>query len=107
MNDFYRQVWDITAKIPLAKVATYGQLAKLIGKPRYARQVSYALAKHRQLTPQMRLPWHRVINSQGRIAFKPYDFRFAEQLFLLQKEGVVVLGGRINLQLYQWANHLN
>ncbi|PIQ44091.1 MAG: cysteine methyltransferase [Gammaproteobacteria bacterium CG11_big_fil_rev_8_21_14_0_20_46_22] len=98
----YRQVWQVVSMIPKGQVATYGQIAKLIGKPRYARQVSYALFHRRRLAPQLSLPWYRVINAQGKIALNPTDWRFEEQTRCLVQENVPVLYGKVDLKLYQW-----
>lgn len=98
----YRQVWQVVSMIPKGQVATYGQIAKLLGKSRYARQVSYALFHRRRLAPQLSIPWHRVINSQGKVAFNPTDWRFEEQTRCLQQEDIPVLYGKIDLKRYQW-----
>ncbi len=63
--EFLDRVYRLIGGIPPGSVATYGQIARLAGRPRSARQVGRALAN----TPGgMELPWHRVINSQGKIA---------------------------------------
>ena len=105
-NQLYQQVWNTVLTIPCGCVATYGQIARLIGKSRYARQVSYALAQQRRLAPFLNVPWHRVINAQGKIAFTRSDWRFEEQVFLLQKEGVIVVSGKVNLDEYLWERDL-
>ena len=62
-DDFARQVLSVVEEIPAGSVATYGQLARLIGMPGHARRAGRALA----LAPEG-LPCHRVVNSQGRTA---------------------------------------
>ena len=62
-DDFARQVLSVVEEIPVGSVATYGQLARLIGMPGHARRAGRALA----LAPEG-LPCHRVVNSQGRTA---------------------------------------
>ena len=91
-QDFYR----VIEQIPAGRVATYGQIAILAGKPGHARQVGYAL----NAMPDIDLPWHRVINAQGRISLR----RVAEiQRGLLEAEGVCFdAEGRIDLRRYQW-----
>lgn len=60
-------LYQLVRRIPKGEVATYGQLAKLIGKPRHARHVGNALAN----TPaSVKIPWHRVVNAQGRISLR-------------------------------------
>ena len=59
--DFYKRVGITVRTVPEGKVATYGQIALLCGKPKNARQVGYAL--NRGLAGEV--PAHRVVNSQG------------------------------------------
>ncbi len=99
-RDWNERVWDLVALIPRGKVATYGQLAVMLGHPRRARQVGYAL--HR--TPEDRdLPWHRVINARGCISFPEHSEHFFLQRALLAEEDVVFhKGGRIDLKRFGW-----
>jgi methylated-DNA-protein-cysteine methyltransferase-like protein len=85
--------------IPRGKVATYGQIAALAGNLRGARQVARVL---HSCSDSAGLPWHRVINSRGRISLKR-GRGFEEQKRLLVGEGVRVgRGGRIGLDEFQW-----
>lgn len=95
------EIYQVVALIPRGKVATYGQIAALAGFPRHARLVGYAL--NRQLAPDSELPWHRVINAQGRLSLHKLDIH-AENLqrFKLEQEGVEFLNDRINLKQYRW-----
>ena len=87
------------AAIPLGKVATYGQIAHLAGKPWGARQVAWIL--HAQ-SDKYRLPWQRVIGANGRISLPP-GRGFAEQRRLLRQEGVAVdANGRVDLVAFRW-----
>lgn len=88
-------VWQVVHGIPEGRVATYGQVARLSGIPQQSRMVGRILAS---LPPGSKIPWHRVINSQGKIS-NPSPERQAERL---ANEGVVVLNGRISLKAYQW-----
>ncbi|TCP59365.1 methylated-DNA-protein-cysteine methyltransferase-like protein [Tumebacillus sp. BK434] len=63
---------------------TYGQIAKLCGSPRAARQVVRIL---HSMSKTHRLPWHRVINAQGKIGMSD-DGSFQEQRFRLEQEGI-------------------
>ena len=60
------RIWETIRDIPRGSVASYGQIADIAGIPRGARQVGYAL---RALPDDHDVPWHRVIQSSGRIAF--------------------------------------
>ena len=76
--DFDAEVYDIVAQIPAGRVATYGQLARLVGMPGYARRVGRALA-----AAPKGLPCHRVVNAAGRTAPG-----WTQQRELLEAEGV-------------------
>ena len=96
MTDFTRQVLDIIKSIPYGKVMTYGQIAAIAGNPRGARQVSRIL---HSMSGAHRLPWHRVINSQGGISLTG-EGGFVQAQMLLQ-EGVEVKNKRIDLKRYR------
>ncbi|MBP9478678.1 MAG: MGMT family protein [Sebaldella sp.] len=65
MNDFTKLVIKIIKKIPEGEVKSYGEIAKIAGKPRGAREVSRIL---HSCSKKYKLPWQRVINSQGKIS---------------------------------------
>ncbi|MBP8063966.1 MAG: methylated-DNA--[protein]-cysteine S-methyltransferase [Acinetobacter sp.] len=100
MQDYIREFYGIIQLIPKGKVATYGQIAKLAGLPKHARHVGFAL---KNMADDTVVPWHRVINSQGKISLSKED-GFGEniQIVKLQSEGVAVLNGKVNLKLFQW-----
>ncbi|MEH7300018.1 MGMT family protein [Neobacillus drentensis] len=99
MTPFTENVIEIIRGIPEGKVMTYGQIARLAGSPRAARQVVRIL---HSMSKKHRLPWHRVINVKGQIALKE-DEAYNEQVLSLEAEGVEVgLGGVIDLEKYQW-----
>jgi methylated-DNA-protein-cysteine methyltransferase-like protein len=79
-------IWQIVASIPKGKVATYGQIAKAAGYPGHARYVGSTL---KNLPKDTKLPWHRVINSQGRISFPINSSAYNKQKSRLEAEGVV------------------
>lgn len=97
-DGFFRTVYQVTACIPVGKVATYGQIAFLAGRPKAARFVGLALA----VAPrELELPAHRVINRRGELA--PPEIFDGRQRQLLENEGVGFLSdGRINLKEYLW-----
>lgn len=99
LEDFRQLVYFWIKQIPKGKVASYGQIAKLAGFPRHARHVSKALGA---ADKTMKLPWQRVIAASGKIAFRPDSDSFARQQVLLEKEGVKVVKGKINLQQFGW-----
>lgn len=98
MESFTERAIQVIKNIPEGKVMTYGQIAKVAGSPRGARQVVRIL---HSMSKKYQLPWHRVINAKGEIAIKE-DESFHEQLLALQSEGIEVMDNRfINLKKYQ------
>lgn len=93
-------LWQVLALIPAGQVVTYGQLAELAGLPRQARRVGRLLA---QLPEDTSLPWHRVINAQGRLSLASQSTAAALQTERLRSEGVDVQQGRVSLVRYRWV----
>lgn len=101
-DELARQILQVIALIPYGKVATYGQIAKLAGLPKHARLVGYVL---KNMDADTEIPWHRVINSQGKISLIEVNLQGENiQCLKLLAEGVVVIGDKINLKKYQWIN---
>jgi methylated-DNA-protein-cysteine methyltransferase-like protein len=94
-----KRILDTVRQIPRGQVATYGWIAERAGFPRHARLVGHTL---RHSPTSARLPWHRVINAQGRISFPRGSDAHAEQRRRLEREGIVFVGGRVNLRRYGW-----
>lgn len=95
--NWHQSVWKVVSEIPPGHVLTYGEVARLSGMPRAARRVSQAM---RRAPRKMTLPWHRVINSQGKISFPKSSPGWAQQKELLENEGVVFLKGKIDLERF-------
>ncbi len=82
---FFDKVYETTKQIPFGKVATYGQIARLCGNPRAARQVGWAL--HVNPQPGV-IPCHRVVNREGKLS-GAFAFGGSDaQRYLLANEGV-------------------
>jgi len=94
---WHKNVWKVVAEIPPGHVLTYGEVARLAGMPRAARRVSQAL---RRAPRRMSLPWHRVINAQGRISFPEDSSGWLRQKEMLETEGLVFLQGKIDLEQF-------
>ena len=89
--------------VPRGKVVTYGQIAALCGRPRSARQIGRIL---RDAGPAAKLPWHRVLNGQGKISLGS-GRAGNEQRSRLEAEGVVFSAtGRVDLRVYGWRAHV-
>lgn len=98
--DFFKKVYAMCRKIPSGKVATYGQIAFLIGSPRAARQIGWAL----HCCPiSEKVPCHRIINRYGKL-YKNYMFENSDiQKQLLIEEGIQVDDNNsVDLKKYQW-----
>ncbi|QDP01917.1 MGMT family protein [Thalassotalea sp. PS06] len=98
-----QRIWILVTLVPPGKVVSYGQLADLAGLPGRARLAGRAL----KLAPKAHnLPWHRVLNSQGKISLPKGSDGYQEQVKRLQEEGVVVLSGKVKLAEFQWQPDL-
>ncbi|MBI4445371.1 MAG: MGMT family protein [Acidobacteria bacterium] len=98
---YFRKVFEKVRQVPAGKVATYGQIATLIGHPGWARQVGWAL--HSLSGPLLyEVPWHRIINQQGTIS--SCSSHSADlQRRLLEAEGIIFDSrGRVDLRIFQW-----
>ena len=98
------RIWATIRDIPPGSVASYGQIADIAGIPRGARQVGYAL---RQLPRGHDVPWYRVLQASGNIAFETGSDAFNEQKRRLQKEDVPILNGRVDMARYRWQPDLD
>jgi methylated-DNA-protein-cysteine methyltransferase-like protein len=105
---FNAQVWEIVRQIPPGKVATYGQIASLIHPPGDMNVKDYKAFGARWVGGAMAacpagVPWHRVINAQGKISLRRGG-GYIQQRQLLEAEGVIFdAHERINLSQYGWS----
>lgn len=100
ISPFTKKVMQYIQQIPKGKVATYKQIAALAEKPHGSRGVAWIL---HSCSTTYKLPWHRVLNAQGKISFDRKSYNFREQKKRLEKEGVVLnQEGRLNLARFQW-----
>jgi len=86
-------VYAVVKMIPRGRVATYGQIAALLGRPRGGREVGWALSD----CEDPRVPCHRVVDRNGRLA--PH---FREQRALLRREQVALKTSRVDLEKSAW-----
>ncbi|MFO6491268.1 MGMT family protein [Hafnia alvei] len=97
-DNFRQRVLMSIHAIPYGKVATYGQIARLAGSSRAARQVGGIL---RKLPKGSSIPWYRVVNRSGNISLIGPDY--TRQRTALQDEGITFnASGVIDLALYGW-----
>lgn len=93
-----KRIYNAVKQIPYGKVATYGQVAEMAGNKKMSRAVGNAL--HKNPDPD-NIPCYRVVNSKGELAG---EFAFGgagKQAKLLEREGVAVINGRVDLTKYQ------
>ena len=92
---FFDRVYEIVARVPCGRVVSYGQIARMLGSPRAARTVGWALS----VCPDA-LPWQRVVKADGTIA----GGGFAElRRAMLIDEGVPFLpDGRVDMEMWEW-----
>ncbi len=102
-NTLYQTIFDTVRKVPYGNVASYGQIARLIGSPRSARVVGWAL---RTLPDGTDVPWQRVINSSGMISIENMDVPKEQQVAQLRAEGIVIEERErnffVDMEKYQW-----
>ena len=104
----YERIWSVVRRIPLGRVATYGQIARVAGLPRQARLVGYALnalsdERAKRAGAAKPVPWQRVINAQGRVSVRAFPGSEAVQRKLLEREGVAFdARDRVDLERFGW-----
>ncbi len=103
-DNWVKSVWHVVNGIPRGHVLTYGEVARLAGMRSAARRVSQAM--HRA-PRSMKLPWHRVVNAQGKISIPQDSPGHQRQKELLESEGVVFLNGKIDLQRFGYQGALD
>ena len=92
---FFRRVYALVREIPRGRVATYGQIAEMLGVPRGARAVGWALRALPE-HEEGRVPWHRVVGAGGRISPRGGPGPQMQRR-LLEAEGVDFRSGRIDI----------
>ncbi len=96
-SKLFDRIYAVVGEIPAGRVATYGQIAGIVGCT--ARVVGYAMAA----CPSDAVPWQRVINSRGEISPRPGG-GVSRQRALLHAEGVRFnASGRVNLEVVRWS----
>ena len=91
MNQFYQEIYAVVKQVPLGKVISYGQIARILGRPRSAREVGRAM----RICPED-IPWQRVVMADGTITGGQFaDMRKG----MLEDEGVAFLpDGRVDMK---------
>ncbi len=98
---FYDNVYAVVRLVPRGHVTTYGDVGTMLGSPRVARQVGYALAN---LRDDSDVPWHRVVNAKGMVSWRGDLSRAGIQEQMLAAEGVRVgEDGKLDLAAHRWS----
>ena len=95
VNPFFKQVYEVVEQIPYGRVISYGEIARLLGRPRAAREVGWAMRN----CPE-ELPWQRVVMADGTITGGAFADTRRE---MLESEGVDFLpDGRVDMKISRW-----
>lgn len=105
-SDFFTRVWAFVRTVPPGRVVTYGQVAHALTPPEGMGVADYRREGARLVGGAMAacptdVPWHRVVNAQGRLSAHTVADR---QRQFLEQEGVVVVAGRLDLASVQWGD---
>ncbi len=100
---FRQRIYHLTRQIPKGKVATYGQLAELAGKPQAARAVGVLM----RVNPDApHTPCHRVVAYDGSLTGYSARGGLVKKKQLLKSEGVIFKGGKVNLSNSLWLTEM-
>ena len=100
MKNYFEQVYEIVAQIPEGKIATYGQIATILGTPKNARIVGWAM---RAAPAEMKLPCHRVVNKKGLLSPSHAFGDKSIQRVMLEMEGITFNNEDcINIKKHFW-----
>ncbi len=103
MTAFSERVYDCVRRIPRGRIVNYGSVAALVGEPRAARGVGYALS---HLPPGTDVPWWRVVNRRGAISTSRLNGLAQRQRAILESEGVVFdVDGEASWERFGWDPH--
>lgn len=101
-SPLYSQIYAVVRQVPRGQVATYGQIARIVGGIS-GQLVGFALSALRSHPEEMEVPWQRIINAQGKISPHGFGYGSAVQRQLLEEEGLVFdLENRLDLERFGW-----
>lgn len=107
---FFDRVWEVVRRIPPGRVTTYGRIASSLRRPPGITLPHFKASGPRWVGQAMAhcppdVPWHRVINAQGKISRRARDDGDQLQRCLLEAEGVAFdAQGRIDFELFGWPS---
>lgn len=91
LDKYFRPIIAAIRAVPKGEVAGYGEIARRAGLPGRARMVARILSQN----DDKQLPWHRILRSDGSVAFPKDSAHYAEQIQRLRAEGVSVINGKV------------
>jgi methylated-DNA-protein-cysteine methyltransferase-like protein len=98
-RSFYDDIYALVSQVPVGRVVTFGQIARMAGEPRAARAVGYAM---NNLVWESEVPWWRVLNASGAISFREGPGPELQRA-MLEEEGVAFdLFGHTDLERFGW-----
>ena len=104
-SNLYQKIYEIVADIPAGQVATYGQIAWMVGIPNAPRVIGYAMSK---VPLGLNIPCHRVVNKAGAMAPNHVFGGGQNQRDLLEQEGITfLLNGCIDMEKCQWRFYVS
>jgi methylated-DNA-protein-cysteine methyltransferase-like protein len=98
-TDPYAPIYAAIRRVPRGRVSSYGAIAQLADLPGRARLVGTVL---KNSSPSLRLPWHRIVTSSGRLAFAEGSDPYRTQRNRLQREGVKFSNNKIDMRRFAW-----
>lgn len=102
-ESMYERIYSVVSMVPPGKVATYGQIARIAGRCS-ARNVGYSMAS---VPSESAVPWHRIINSRGKISVRSHGDTCNAQRQMLESEGIVFSdSGAVDLEEFGWNGPL-
>jgi methylated-DNA-protein-cysteine methyltransferase-like protein len=96
-RSFDDAVYAMVRRVPKGHIVTYGQIAALLQRPRAARAVGGAMRRC-----PAGVPWHRVVNAAGRISRRARAASMLTQRMLLEREGIAITRGHVDLARHAW-----
>jgi len=105
--DFYQKVWDVVRSVPAGRVITYGGIAALISPPSNITIRGYYFLAPRWVGKAISecprdVPWHRVINSKGKISYRKSGSHILQKELLFREGVKFEENGKISLTKYGW-----
>lgn len=98
----YDIIYAVVRLVPAGKVATYGQISRIVGRCS-AQMVGFALAALAKQPEDLDVPWQRIINAKGKVSPHGFGMGTSIQRSLLEEEGVqFAIEGVVDFEKFGW-----